>query len=935
MSKGLCVTATAWQLLAFSQPQLSSTSISSGDASTPNPRPKAGSNPHGRTSPAASWTAAAAAESERIRARERLEASVAALRELQLLREEREASVRQALTRPTTQRQQQQPQRRGKERCYGRGPGRSDGKADDALLAVGRDLELIKEQLQCGLGKPCALERPLSELRVDTDGTDVDSRPSSGFYSMSEDGSLSLSNSCSSISSSGPAPAPHAASTSTPSSSTAAPVATTTMTGQLPVRLRRPAARPKPQERPRSAVELPSFLRTTGQQHHQQQQQQRSPKAKAGPSRPQSSYDLGDGSDARTSPVGLADPVTSAPGRDPDPRFRCDLRSRDGSEVYRYPSPLHAIAMQSSAFLHQRGAGDDRDAAGAAASPDGKPPTGGRTRRHRRHDDAGADDEGSAANAAPLSADKVTAYIAALLKRRGQKTRRRTSGAGASAAVVVERKASDAAKTSASPSAEAARSRPITNLSVRYKHGAAAAASPVPAAAAYGGRAGGAAGSPVGGSSMNLARSPRGGTLPALVRPASIAHFDTSRYHDDDEDDGGGGGDDDERRWRASGPHVHPGAGDRRSSSEKSPNLQQQQKSRQQQQQQSTDRERECRRRALASVSMDLRPQRGAGWWGAAAEPTVGALGWQQGELGRPQYQQRVARICKLGHGSWAGSLPKSLDLRGGYRHRQDDDDDHEDGASDRRHPGNAARSSSSKRHRLREGVELVRQSFRLPGRRRRTSGERASSELDVSGGGRQPTEREEAAGGSTAFDYRRRLVLHPSEVRGIGAGAAGTRAGGHRRWCSTMEIARGGGGGGDDDDDAGSDVGMPPEPPRWLVRAGARDGAWSPSWAVRGHADASPGYPNVYPAAGCPGELLQRSAIAEMSEDDADDADEADGAAGRLPADGSAEPRSSSSAEGLRGPCRVSQQVRAVPSAVKRKIRQRIADAAKTSTDV
>ncbi|XP_061437652.1 uncharacterized protein LOC133362743 [Lethenteron reissneri] len=543
-------------------------------------------------------------------------------------------------------------------------------------VAALRELRLLREQHEatCGVGKRCTVERPLSELHMHSSRDKSvlkpwGSRPpkagprrpqlSCEFFDPSDRRPLEVVSEVA---------RDHLAATTTAQTTGAAP------------------------PRPRSASHLPSS---------------------------RSADDLGGGSDARTSPVGLADPVTSAPGRDPDPHFHCDLRSRDSSEVYRYPSPLHAVAMQSSAFLHRRGAGDDRD---AAASPDGKPPPmSDGARRHRRHDDAGADDEVTATVAAPLGADKATAYIA-LLQRRERK-------------------------------AEAARA----NLSVRYEP-----AVPVPAATAYGvgGGAGGAVGSAVGGG---------GGALPALVRPASIAHYDTSRrHHDDDDDDGHDGGDDAERRWRASGPHVHPGAGDRRG---KSPNLQQQQ-------QQSTNGEHEFRRRALTSVSTDLRPQRGAGRWSAAAEPTAGALGWRPGELGGPRYQQREARICKLGHGSWAGSLHKSADLRGGHG------DDGDSASSDhRRHPRNAARSSSPKGHRLREGVELVRQRFRLPGRRRGAGGEGASSEPDVSGGGRQLTEREEVAGGSSVFDCRRRLVPHPSEIRGIGAGAAGTGADGYRRW--------------------------------------------------------------------------------------------------------------------------------------------------------
>lgn len=48
------------------------------------------------------------------------------------------------------------------------------------------------------------------------------------------------------------------------------------------------------------------------------------------------------------------DPVPS----DSQSKFHCDFVSRSGGDVYRYPSPLHAVALQSPAFLQMLGHGD-------------------------------------------------------------------------------------------------------------------------------------------------------------------------------------------------------------------------------------------------------------------------------------------------------------------------------------------------------------------------------------------------------------------------------------------------------------------------------------------------------------------------------------------------------------------------------------------------
>ncbi|XP_045897593.1 dapper homolog 1, partial [Micropterus dolomieu] len=49
------------------------------------------------------------------------------------------------------------------------------------------------------------------------------------------------------------------------------------------------------------------------------------------------------------------DPVSSVDSCDLASKYHVDLVARNGSDVYRYPSPLHAVAVQSPVFLHMLG----------------------------------------------------------------------------------------------------------------------------------------------------------------------------------------------------------------------------------------------------------------------------------------------------------------------------------------------------------------------------------------------------------------------------------------------------------------------------------------------------------------------------------------------------------------------------------------------------
>uniref|UniRef100_A0A7N5JU62 Dishevelled binding antagonist of beta catenin 2 n=2 Tax=Ailuropoda melanoleuca TaxID=9646 RepID=A0A7N5JU62_AILME len=183
------------------------------------------------------------------------------------------------------------------------------------------------------------LDRQISELQLDarrpcSEVADSDSRPSSGFYELSDVGSCSLSASCTSVCSD-------------------------RMYSSLGTLLPAdPVARPDAGDyRPRSADEttvrgepLPAW---------------RPPATEEGMSRPRpvSTGDLERGLPSEmVFPKASADPKATSflchgmdlPAPVLDPKYQRDLVSKGGREVYPYPSPLHAVALQSPLFaLHK------------------------------------------------------------------------------------------------------------------------------------------------------------------------------------------------------------------------------------------------------------------------------------------------------------------------------------------------------------------------------------------------------------------------------------------------------------------------------------------------------------------------------------------------------------------------------------------------------
>ncbi|EPQ02021.1 Dapper like protein 2, partial [Myotis brandtii] len=170
------------------------------------------------------------------------------------------------------------------------------------------------------------LDQQVSELQLDmcrtsTEGPDGDSRPSSGFYEMSDGGSCSLSASCTSVCS-------DRLSSSLGTLLPSAPQARTSA-GDC---------------RPWSADDTTMCggpLSVWGLQATEDG---------AGPSRPRP-VSTGTGELGR---VGAPSRRWGGCGRPLplrlDPKYQRDLVSKGGREVYLYPSPLHAVALQSPLF---------------------------------------------------------------------------------------------------------------------------------------------------------------------------------------------------------------------------------------------------------------------------------------------------------------------------------------------------------------------------------------------------------------------------------------------------------------------------------------------------------------------------------------------------------------------------------------------------------
>uniref|UniRef100_A0A8C5PUK0 Uncharacterized protein n=1 Tax=Leptobrachium leishanense TaxID=445787 RepID=A0A8C5PUK0_9ANUR len=286
---------------------------------------------------------------DRCRFGERLRAALAGIHELQLLREKQQRLVTAALAihaQPVPALPSVKPQSSASYRCQ-------EQRLEAALNGLKEQLSRLRRQ-DVGLKSHLdELDQQISELKLDVgkasnEHLDSDSRPSSGFYELSDGGSCSLSNSCTSV-----------YSECMSSSRISLKPCSQELRNRLSVF----------DYRPRSADETTVHSSTASINHHQ----------RGGPSKDASqmkiSYDQTPNPPRqRARPVSTGDlerlilfdhglqsvaelprVSTNCQGDDikshsVDPKYQNDLISKRGSDVYPYPSPLHAVALQSPLF---------------------------------------------------------------------------------------------------------------------------------------------------------------------------------------------------------------------------------------------------------------------------------------------------------------------------------------------------------------------------------------------------------------------------------------------------------------------------------------------------------------------------------------------------------------------------------------------------------
>ncbi|NWU71286.1 DACT2 protein, partial [Pterocles burchelli] len=278
---------------------------------------------------------------DRGRVGERLQAALAGLLELQVLREKQRELVRAALAMP-----QRPAAGRGEHPLSARS---KEHRLEATLTALKEQLSRLRKQ-DVGLKSHLdQLDQRISELKLDVSKTsseylDSDSRPSSGFYDLSDGGSCSLSNSCTSV-----------YSESISSSHTSLLPSSQHPKARLSVFGYRPKSADETTVHTTSFQQQGTYV-SDGCQITASTDVAGAP-ARSRP-RPVSTGDL-----ERLIPAGArfqkeTDPKSVSPQcwagdihlLSMDPKFQNDLVSKNGIGVYPYPSPLHAVALQSPLF---------------------------------------------------------------------------------------------------------------------------------------------------------------------------------------------------------------------------------------------------------------------------------------------------------------------------------------------------------------------------------------------------------------------------------------------------------------------------------------------------------------------------------------------------------------------------------------------------------
>ncbi|KAG9344453.1 hypothetical protein JZ751_011123 [Albula glossodonta] len=284
----------------------------------------------------------AAAGIDRGRVRERLRAALAGLQELHFLKEKQSNMVFWALRMdreeplPSNQSSVENPELETEEQ-----------RLEATLTALKQQLSRLRRQ-DVGLKSHLQqLDQQISELKLDvskvsSEHLETDSRPSSGFYDLSDGGSGSLSNSCTSVYS------------ECLSSSQSSLLPTPCSHGLRPYH---------------PPVPLEASRRRSADESATQGDCVRGAGVRLGSSWIRTGTTSADR--ARQRPVSTGDldrMVTQVPGfykpadgkkislchnqrlSTVDLKYQNNLVSHSGNEVYRYPSPLHAVALQSPIF---------------------------------------------------------------------------------------------------------------------------------------------------------------------------------------------------------------------------------------------------------------------------------------------------------------------------------------------------------------------------------------------------------------------------------------------------------------------------------------------------------------------------------------------------------------------------------------------------------
>ncbi|KAM6973782.1 dapper homolog 1 [Aplochiton taeniatus] len=318
-------------------------------------------------------------EVDRLRTRERLEATLAGLGELEYLRQRQQLLVKNVLSLP------EDTIPKGDAVCV---ITHEDNYLNSEEKLLEENILLLRKQLNCLRRRDAGLisqlqelDRQISDLRLDTevahDHVETDSRPSSGFYELSDGASGSLSNSSNSVFS-------ECLFSCRSSTCLCSPLDTSLCSsdGKL-----------------RSADELGSCTECEG---------------------------LGQGEDQSSGTVRRSLSAPHPPALDTpldiQSKYHCDLVARNGNDVYRYPSPLHAVAVQSPIFFQtlaghgkEEGVSMSGEGSNEGQKPEGVPPPAPLVSQSTSWSPASSHH--------PPTHKRVESYIYSLLQRRAQPMR--------------------------------------------------------------------------------------------------------------------------------------------------------------------------------------------------------------------------------------------------------------------------------------------------------------------------------------------------------------------------------------------------------------------------------------------------------------------------------------------------------------------------------